>query len=232
MPGYYPLSLRVTGRKCVVIGGGEVAERKVAGLVEQGAQVRVISPVITPGLRRLAEGGKIQVEDREYRRGDLKGALLAIAATDDVEVNREVAREGEEKKVLVNVVDSPELSGFIVPSLVQRGELMVAISTSGHSPALARKIRSELESYFSPEYALLPSLLAEVRQELKREGKEVENETWQEILNIPALLNILRVEGWEVAKKTVLAALLKESIATMAICRGKEDGTYCRRSKS
>lgn len=216
----------------MVVGGGEVAERKVKGLVERGAEVRVISPELTPGLRRMAEEGKIQVESREYRRGDLKNALLAIAATDCVEVNREVAQEGGKKKVLVNVVDSPELSGFIVPSVVQRGELVIAISTSGYSPALARKIRSELESYFSPEYAWLPPLLAEVRQELKQEGKVVEGEDWQESLSIPTLLDMLRRGDRRAAREIVLAALLKGNIAAATIRQEGEDGTSDCRVKS
>lgn len=170
MVDYYPLFLKVHNKKCVVVGGGEVAERKVESLVEGGARVTVISPTLTPGLRRRAEEGSVKVVPRPYQRGDLAEALLVIAATDDAQVNRGVAAEARKRGILVNVVDAPRLSSFIVPSVVRRGNLQVAISTGGRSPALAKRLREELERSFPPEYASLVRLAGQVRRQLRRKS--------------------------------------------------------------
>jgi precorrin-2 dehydrogenase/sirohydrochlorin ferrochelatase len=168
---YYPVFLQVTGRRCVVIGGGEVAERKVASLLAAGARVAVISPSLTPGLaRRLAEGA-IEYVARPYRRGDLAGALLAYAATDDESVHADIAGEAEAAGVLLNVVDRPARCGFIVPSILTRGELTVAVSTGGGSPALARRVREDLERALGPEYERALELLTRLRQHLTRESR-------------------------------------------------------------
>jgi precorrin-2 dehydrogenase/sirohydrochlorin ferrochelatase len=230
--GYYPLFLKVKDKKCVVIGGGEVAERKVKGLLEQSARVEVISPGITPYLRQLAEQGKITVAEREYHPGDLKGSLLAIAATDSSRVNKEVAQEGEREGILVNVVDDPEQSTFIVPSVVQRGDLRIAISTGGHSPALARKIRQELEHHFPPEYALLLPLVSEVRQQLRHEQQTVDSEVWQESLDIPQLLELLRQGEFHQAKKRLLSALKGEKASAAKFSRGRDNESSGSGNKS
>jgi precorrin-2 dehydrogenase/sirohydrochlorin ferrochelatase len=149
---FYPLYVDLEGRKCVVVGGGEVAERKVASLLECGADVEVISPDSTPGLEELAREGRLRLTRREYRCGDLGGATLAIVATDDNAVNTEVSREATYNQIPVNVVDVPELCSFIVPSTIRRGDLVISISTSGSCPALAKHIREELEVTFGDEY--------------------------------------------------------------------------------
>ncbi|MEK7848331.1 MAG: bifunctional precorrin-2 dehydrogenase/sirohydrochlorin ferrochelatase, partial [Chloroflexota bacterium] len=154
MPGYYPVFLQLRGRLCVVVGGGEVAQRKVEALVEAGARVRVISPSLSPRLSQLAASGQVGAEPRPYATGALKGAFLAIAATDDPEANRQVVREARRRRVLLNVVDEPRACSFIMPSVVRRGELVLAISTGGLSPALSRKVREDLEAHFGAEYAL------------------------------------------------------------------------------
>ena len=143
---YYPVFLNLKGRLCVVIGGGEVAERKVKGLLECEARVRIISPEVTPWLRDVAGQGEVDWLPREYREGDLKGAFLAIASTDRQPVNEAVAAEAAREKVVLNVVDNTPLCTFIAPSVVTRGDVTVAISTGGASPALARKLRESLES--------------------------------------------------------------------------------------
>ncbi len=161
---YYPIFLNLDGRRCVVVGGGSVAERKVGALLARGADVVVISPNLTEGLEALARDGKIGHFARGYQSGDLEGARLVFSATDDRPTNVAVFDEAETRGVPANVVDDPELCSFTVPSVVVRGELQIAISSGGASPALAKKIRLQLEEEFGPEYATLLDLLARFRE--------------------------------------------------------------------
>jgi precorrin-2 dehydrogenase/sirohydrochlorin ferrochelatase len=163
----YPINMiGLEQRRSVVVGGGNVAARKVAGLIEAGAHVTVISPALVPELETLAEAGRIIFIDRHYRRGDLVGAFLVIAATDDPAANQAVWREAERRGCLVNVVDDPAHSNFILPAVVRRGDVSVAVSTGGASPALARRLRERLETLVGPEYGELADLLAELRPQL------------------------------------------------------------------
>jgi len=148
----YPLALKVSGRRCVVVGGGRVAERKVASLLGCGAAVTVVSPECAPELEALAERGAIAVERRGFVPADLDGALIAIAATDDTTVNQAVLDAGKERGVLVNVVDVPDLCDFYVPASVVRGDLQITVSTGGACPALAKQLRKEISEQFGPEY--------------------------------------------------------------------------------
>lgn len=210
MGSYYPVFLRLEGRRCVVVGGGVVAQGKVAGLLECGASVAVVSPDLTPALAQLAREGRIAWEARPYRRGDLAGAFLAIAATDEPGVNQEVAREAEERGVLLNVVDVPSLCTFIAPAVVRRGPVTVAISTGGLSPALARRLRRAMEDDGSCgclAWADMAPLVAEVRQDLRRQGVAVASERWQEALT-PALLGLFRAGRREEARARLRRALL------------------------
>ena len=154
-------------QQSVVVGGGCVAARKVEGLLTADAQVRVISPVIYPDLQKLVDSGAISHTRRTYQDGDLVGAFLVIAATDDPTVNHAVWVEGTKRGCLVNVVDDPEHSTFILPAILYRGEMSVAISTGGGSPALARRLRERLEGIIGPEYGILTGLMAELRPEIK-----------------------------------------------------------------
>ena len=138
VPRYYPIFLNIRGKRCVVVGGGPVALRKVNILLEHEANVEVISPELCPELSQLAKSRAIQVLQRNYNGGDLQGVFIAIAATDDGEINNKVAEEARAKGVLVNVVDDLEHSDFIVPSQFRRGDIAIAVSTAGKSPALAR----------------------------------------------------------------------------------------------
>ena len=208
MSTYYPIFLNIQGKKCVVVGGGEVAERKARALVEQGASVTVISARVSDGLTQLAEQGIIELSLRDYQPGDLENALIAIAATDDPKVNMDVVREGQERGVLTNVVDAPEHSDFIVPSLLRRGDISIAVSTGGKSPALARRIRTELEQSLAPEYASLALLVSQVRQELKRDGIYVDGNAWQESLDLEPLLDMLKKGEFEQAREKLLSDLL------------------------
>jgi siroheme synthase-like protein len=206
---YYPVSLNIWRRKCVVVGGGEIALRKVKVLLEYGADVELISPDLCPELVRLGESGEISVHNHAYETGNLAGAFLAIAATDDVETNRQVVEEARRKVVLVNVVDDAVNSDFIVPSYLRRGGLTIAVSTSGQSPALARKIRTRLDKEITDQYGDLAHLIAEVRAEIKREGMKIEDNHWQEALDLDLLLELLK-KGEKGKAKAILVSRLKE----------------------
>ena len=207
---YYPISLNISGRKCVVVGGGEVALRKVRALLEHDANVEVISPDLCPELAQLSASERISVHNHGYETSDLAGAFLAIAATNDVEINQQVAEEARSKVILVNVVDDAENSDFIVPSYLRRGGLTIAVSTSGQSPALARKIRTRLEKEITKQYGPLTHVIGEVRSEIRREGMRIEDDRWQEALNLDLLLELLKKGEREKAKAILLSRLKKK----------------------
>ncbi len=165
--GYYPVFVNLRGRRAVVVGGGRVAERKVAGLVRARAAVRVISPTLTPRLASLAAEKKISFTPRAYRKGDLKGAALAFAATDDPVTQRAVRRDAEAAGTFVNLADNRRDSSFLVPASFSRGDLIVAISTSGASPALARRLRRQLQRTAGNKPRTLVRFLREARRQLK-----------------------------------------------------------------
>jgi precorrin-2 dehydrogenase/sirohydrochlorin ferrochelatase len=167
---YFPVFLDLKEKLCIVVGGGSVAERKVKNLLQAGARVKVISPELTPPLSRLRDEKKIAHLSRSYRKKDLRGALLAIAATNNRPINERVFREATADRIPVNVVDDPAHSSFIVPSLVKKKDLMVAISTSGRSPALARILRQKLEKEIGPEYGRFLRLLGAVRKKVIPQG--------------------------------------------------------------
>lgn len=207
---YYPLFLKVSGKKCVVVGGGEVAERKAQVLAEDGASLFIVSPHLTPVLEEMVKAGQARTISRNYRPGDLEGALLAIAATDKPEVNAQVSEEARRLGVLVNVVDDPEHSDFILPSFLRRGALTIAVSTGGESPALAKKIREHLERDFPPEYASLVSLVSQLRQELRNQGKATTEVNWQELLDLEGLLKLLKEGKDAEARKKLLSQIEKQ----------------------
>jgi precorrin-2 dehydrogenase / sirohydrochlorin ferrochelatase len=189
---YYPLFINLAARKCTVVGGGQVASRKVNSLLKSGAKVVVISPVFNTGLTNLIEEKKIRALNRQYQKGDLKNSFLAFAATDNSRVNCEVAREARETGIPVNVANDALSSDFIVPSSLHRGSISVAFSTSGKSPALARKVRARLEAEFGEEYDALATLVEEIRQELKGSLIKVRNDEWQKALDLDLLVALLK----------------------------------------
>lgn len=207
LPSYYPIFLNISGKKCLVVGGGQVALRKVRTLLEHRANVEVISPDLCPELSQLVESGEISVLRREYRTGDLKDVLIATAATNDNQTNLKVADEARRNAVLVNVVDDAENSNFILPSYVRRGDVTIAISTAGRSPALARKIRTRLEKDFGDEYASLAVLIDEARAEVKRQGIKVDGDAWQEALDLDLLCDLVRRGDREKARDVLLRNL-------------------------
>lgn len=185
----YPILLTLQDRPCTVVGGGAVAERKVTGLLECGASVTVISPSLTGTLQKLAEDATIEYLPRGYEAGDLEGAFLAIAASDDPEANSMVWEEAADLGILANVADKPEQCNFILPSVLRRGSLTLAVSTGGASPALARKIRMDLEGRYGPEYSRLVELMERLR-------------AWA----------LVKIEDREKRRKALLSAALDDGI--------------------
>ncbi len=162
---YYPLFLNLKEKKTVVVGGGKVAERKILSLIRTGAEITVISPEITKRIEKEKEKGRIRHISRQYRRGDLKNTFLVIAATDSRAVNEKVSQDSP---CLVNVVDTPELCNFIVPAVINRGPLTIAVSTAGVSPALSRSVRQELERMYGPEISDYLKFLKKIRAEARK----------------------------------------------------------------
>lgn len=205
----YPICLiRLEQRPSIVIGGGQVAARKVIGLLDAGACVKVIALHLIPTLRVLAAAGSIEVCEREYRPGDLAGAFLVIAATDDPAVNQQVWDEARQHGCLINVVDDPVHSNFIVPARVQRGEVNIAITTGGASPALARRLREQLEQTIGPEYADLAEILAQTRSILLARHAPGEPRLAAALRLIDSdLLDVIRRDGREAGKQYALNLL-------------------------
>jgi precorrin-2 dehydrogenase/sirohydrochlorin ferrochelatase len=171
---YYPVSLDIKNRKCLVVGGGGVGTRKVMTLVDCGAKVTVVSPDVRGNLLELADRGLIILEKRPYRKTDLNGMFLVIGTTDDEELNRQISIDAEKLNMLCNIADRPKVCNFILPSIVNRGDLTISISTSGKSPALAKKLRIELEEQFGNEYAELLRLMGAIRKKLLSHKHEPE----------------------------------------------------------
>jgi siroheme synthase-like protein len=211
MTPYYPVCFDLRGRPCVVIGGGTVAARKVEGLLECGARVTVVAPVLGPALTQWEHDGRIEARRRPYAAGDLEGAALAIAATDDRAVNAVVAQEARARGVWLNAADDPERCDFILPAVIRRGDLQVAISTGGRSPALARRVREDLERLLPAEYADLLPLLAEVRAALREEGIDVPAERWQSAVDDYVLAR-LRAGDRDGARERLRAGLVLQPV--------------------
>lgn len=202
---YYPAFLALRHRKAVVCGGGTVAGRKVAMLLKAGADITVVSPEINAYIRRQKDRGRIAHIRRSYRKGDLKNAFLVIAATDSPEVNERISRDAP---CLVNVVDTPHLCNFIVPSTIHRGSLTVAISTGGDSPALARSMRKELEQGLGPEFSRYLALLRSIRAEAMRSIDDCQRRR-KLLLGIASqdIIRMLREKGYERTKRELKSRL-------------------------
>ena len=166
---YYPVNLDIKNRACLVVGGGSVGTRKVKALAECGATVTVVSPEISAKLDQMAAEGLIALEKRAYRTADLEDKFLVIGATDDEALNRRIHADAERLNTLCNIADRPEICNFILPAIVNRGDLVIAVSTSGKSPAYAKKLRKELENQFGGEYELFLHLMGAIRERLLSE---------------------------------------------------------------
>ena len=195
----YPVNLDVERRKCVVVGGGKVAEKKVLGLLECGAEVNVISPHLVANLKELSDKRVIKYLKRAYKPGDLKGAYLVVASTNSHKVNRRVGEEARRLGILVNVVSAPSLSDFSVPAVLRRGEFMLTVSTSGKSPALSRRLRMELEEAFGDEYEAFTEILGRIRKRFRDISPENRKRMYTEVAmsSIPLLLREKRLKEAE-----------------------------------
>jgi siroheme synthase-like protein len=206
----YPLSLRLAGEKCLVIGGGRIAARKIAGLVECGAEVTVVAPAALPEVDRLAHS----VERRPYRRGDVVGFRLVVAATGDAAVDQEVFADAEANGVLVNAADLPAACRFIVPAIVRRGQVSVAVSTAGASPYLASWLRDRIAEMAGPELGEVALLLAGARRSLRSRGLSTEGLPWAELLDDDLVAEVAagrieqaraRTERWLAERETKMS---------------------------
>lgn len=185
MNGFYPVVLQLKGKRCVVIGGGSIAQRKLLGLLDAGADdVWVISPALLPRIESLAAEGKIGSWQREYIEADLRGAWLVFAATNDKQVNAAIAAEGERLGILVNTADEASSSSFISPSIVRRGDLLLAVTASGASPALSQRIKLELEEQYGPEYEEITARLRRLRERVQ--SRILDEQDRQTVLRLAA----------------------------------------------
>jgi precorrin-2 dehydrogenase / sirohydrochlorin ferrochelatase len=170
----FPISLKLRGRLCVVVGGGVIAESKIQSLLAAEAHVVVVAPEATETVAAWARAGQIEWQEKNFATEDLCGAFLVVAGTSSPQVNHDVFRQCEAEGILCNVVDDPEFCHFYYPAVVRRGALQIAISTEGQSPALAQRLRKELEAQFGPEYEQWLEWLGAARQFLRSEGKDPE----------------------------------------------------------
>jgi precorrin-2 dehydrogenase/sirohydrochlorin ferrochelatase len=208
MTTYYPVYLNLRGRRCVIVGGGTVAEGKISRLLDSGADICVVSPDATPGIRQFVADGNVRWERRPYRDGDLEGAFIAIAATNIREVNRRIFQEAEERGVMLNAVDDPPNCSFITPSIVQRGPVTLAISTGGVSPALARKLRESLQKSDALAWADLSNIMSVARSHLRESGQlaSIDPQRWQCCIT-PQLLATVQEGRQAEATETLLNGL-------------------------
>jgi siroheme synthase-like protein len=204
---HYPLFLNISGKSCIVMGGGKIAERKVAMLLKFNAEVKLISPKITGALSKLSKSGKIEVIEREYEDGDLEGASLVFAATNRREINERIKKEAQTKGIPVNVVDDPVLCDFIVPSIVKKGPIIIAVSTSGVLPSLSKKLRKEISEYITADYIKYAHIIGKFRKLLieKVENRKKRAEIMAEIskTDMKELINM--------STKEITAKFLKEN---------------------
>ncbi|MHB1535353.1 MAG: precorrin-2 dehydrogenase/sirohydrochlorin ferrochelatase family protein [Acidimicrobiales bacterium] len=179
----YPVNLDLAGRSCVVIGGGAVAARKVAGLLEAGASVTVVAPSIGPEVEALVDALAVTCLRRRYRPDDLDGVWLAITATSDPAVNAAVHADAQAARVWVNAADDPPACSFVLPAVVRQGPVMVTVSTAGRSPALATWLKAHVAGELGPEFAVFAGLLAEARASLQAAGRSTEEVDWRPVLD-------------------------------------------------
>lgn len=209
---YYPVFLDISGKPCAVVGGGEVACRKVQRLLQCGARVTVIADALSPELEALKARGEITHIDDQYAAEHIASALIVIGATDNRHVNEQIFRDARTERILVNIVDEPERCDFILPSIVERGDLAVAVSTGGKSPALAKRLRRELEQIFGTEYEIYLDIMGQIREMVLARGKSSdENRKIFELLIQSDLLDLIRKKDWN-AVRNLIREILNEPI--------------------
>lgn len=204
MSRFYPILVDLQGKKALVVGGGKVAQRKIESLLEYGASVHVIARELTAELEQLRSRKRIELLGGEFSEAHLEGVFLVIAATDDALLNRRVSQEAQKRGLLVNAVDQPADCNFIVPSVLSRGDLLIAVSTSGKSPAFARKVRLELNQHFGEEYGFFLNLMGNLRKEILRLGlSQEENKRVFEKLVYSDLFQAIRQKKWDLASRII-----------------------------
>jgi len=206
----YTIALVLQGRRCVVIGGGQVAQRKILSLLESEAEVLVVSEQLTTTIREWVDQQRVQWLARRFQSGDLNGAFLAIAATNDRTVNEAVAKEAARERVLINVVDDPELCDFYVPAVLKRGDLQIAVSSGGKSPVLSKHVRERLEKQFGEEYGLFLNMVKRLREQMRllRLDRAIRHEAEKSFVESPAL-SLLAQGKREQAEKVLRECLSK-----------------------
>jgi siroheme synthase-like protein len=202
----YPVNLVVAGRRCLVVGGGAVAARKAAGLLAAGADVTVVAPSIDEGIAGLG----VTCHQRAYRRDDLDGMWLVVAATDDRGLNAAVRADGDAAHVWVNAADDPQACSFTLPAVVRQGPVMVTVSTSGYSPALAAWLREHVAAELGPEVAVLAQWLSEARVALQAEGRSTEDIDWRQALDWD-MLELIKSGNTARARERLQACLSSSS---------------------
>jgi len=201
---YYPILLDLRGKKALVVGGGRVAHRKIETLLEHGASVEVIARELNRSVAGLVEKGLIRFGGQEFSEDRLDGVFLFIAATSDADLNRHVSEKAQRKGLLVNAVDQPSDCNFILPSILRRGDLVVSVSTSGKSPAFARKIREDLEKHFGDEFESFLAIMGRLRERVLSLGlSQEQNREVFENLIASRLLHSLGEKDWDGAASVV-----------------------------
>jgi precorrin-2 dehydrogenase/sirohydrochlorin ferrochelatase len=204
MKKYYPVSLDLTDKRCVIIGGGAVAERKAGRLIECGAQVTIVSRTLTPLLENRKKANIIEHIDADYDRQALHGAFMVIGATDRDDVNAQISQDALSLGILVNIVDDPDKCNFILPSILQQGDLSIAVSTGGKSPALARRIKEDLQQLYGPEYEILLTIMGSLRKKILVQGHASEaNKSVFEALVHSDMLQAIREGNRALVKKII-----------------------------
>ncbi len=195
---YYPVNLNIREKECLVVGGGEVGTRKVITLLSCGAKVTVVSPYFTERLQELARQDLINLKNRKYRSADLDAVFLVIGATDDEVLNARISHDAAQRNMLCNIADRPETCNFILPAIVQRGDMIIAVSTSGQSPAYAKNLRKELEQKYGQEHAVFLNLMGGIRKKLLSQAHEPEaHKTIFEKLVQSNILDLIREKDYE-----------------------------------
>ena len=211
--GFYPIFLDLQGRQCVVVGGGGVAERKTAGLLEAGALVTIVSPSFTAGIRRLADAEDVSLVSREFKGADLEEAVLVFAATNSASVNRVVYDAASDLKIPVNVADRSVQGDFIIPSSFKKGPLQVAVSTGGGSPALARLVRQDLEQAMGEELLELAQMLERLRPRVMSKFPEdaaARRRVWERLV-AREVLELIQSKNWDRLEEIVAECLSSSS---------------------
>jgi len=210
---YYPIFLDIEGRRVVIIGGGSVCTRKAEAMLRYGARVVVVSPDFTDEIETWAREGKLEIRRKKYDEGDLESATIVIASTDDDQVNTQIADDCRKHRIPVNVVDVTHLCEFIVPAIVDKGSVQIAVSTGGKSPALARTLKEDLQRFVGPEYDEINELLGSLRDEAKKKlPTDMDRKRFFDGIIAQGILDMLREGRRRDAYETILRACEKAGV--------------------